>query len=108
MFTEELTLIRNAENDADQQKKDARLEAATMTEAAYAEATKIVNAAEKEAKEKYDMLIAEGEKIADEEYADAIAKAQKTAEEMANKALDGKPSVASYIVERIVKNSVNC
>ncbi len=107
MFTEELTLIRNAENDADRQKKDAKLEAVTMTESAYSEATKIVNAAEKEAKEKYDKLIAEGEKIADEEYAQAIKEAKDTAESMAKKALDGKAKVASFIVERIVQNSVN-
>lgn len=107
VFTEELTLIRNAENDADRQKKNARVEAAGITEKAYSEATNIVDAAEKSAKEKYDILLAEGEKTADEQYKQAIEEAKAKADEIAEKALSNMNEAVCYIVERIVENSVN-
>lgn len=102
MFTEELTAIREAEEQAESIKKNIGTEARRMIEAANAQAEKILEEQELKAKEIYDSLVAEGLREADAEYKAAIDKARREAEEMAAAAEEKKDRVIDFIVERIV------
>lgn len=107
MFTEELNLIRKAEDDADALKKSSVQEAKKMVQEANEQAAKMIAEAEESAKERYETLNSEGQKIADQEYDNAINAVQSEAEALEKKALLKKDEVVQFIAERIVSISVN-
>ena len=107
MFTEELNLIRKAEEEADALKKNSVQEAKKMVQEANETAAKLIADAEESAKERYETLNSEGQTIADKEYDDAISAVQSEAEELEKKALLKKDEVVQFIAERIVSLSVN-
>ena len=107
MFTEELTAIREAEEQSEDIKRNVKTEVKRMIEAARQEADKILDDEEIKAKEIYDSLIQEGMNEADTEYDVAIAKAHIDAENMVKAAEAKKDEVIDYIVERIVRSGVN-
>jgi vacuolar-type H+-ATPase subunit H len=107
VFTEELTAIREAEEQSEAIKKNVKAEAKRMIEAAKAEAEKILDDEETKAKEIYDSLIREGMDEADTEYGAAIEKAHIDAENMVKAAEAKKDKVIDHIVERIVRSGVN-
>ena len=107
MFTEELTAIREAEEQSESIRKNVKTEVKRMIEAAKAEAEKILDDEENKAKEIYDTLILEGMNEADSEYEAAIEKAHVDAENMVKAAEEKKDKVIDYIVERIVRSGVN-
>lgn len=102
MFTEELTAIREAEQQAADIRRSIKIEAKRMIEAANAQAEKLLNEQEAKAKEIYDSLIAEGMNEADADYKDAMGKARLEAEAVAKEAEKNKAKVIDFIVERIV------
>ena len=102
MFTEELTAIREAEEQSEAIKKNVKAEAKRMIEAAKAEAEKILDD-----EETNDSLIREGMDEADTEYEAAIEKAHIDAENMVKAAEAKKDEVIDHIVERIVRSGVN-
>ena len=107
MFTEELTAIREAEEQSESIRKNVKTEVKRMIEAAKAEAEKILDDEENKAKEIYDTLILEGMNEADSEYEAAIEKAHIDAENMVKAAQAKKDKVIDHIVERIVRSGVN-
>ena len=107
MFTEELTAIREAEEQSESIKKNVKTEVKRMIEAAKAEAEQILDDEETKAKEIYETLIQEGMNEADSEYEAAIEKAHIDAETMVKAAEEKKDKVVDYIVERIVRSGVN-
>lgn len=107
MFTEELNLIRKAEEEADALKKNSVQEAKKMVQEANETAAQLIADAEESAKERYETLNSEGQTIADKEYDDAISAVQSEAEELEKKALLKKDEVVQFIAERIVSISVN-
>lgn len=102
MFTEELTAIRKAEQQADDIKKSARIEAKRMLEAAAAQAERLGEEQESAAREIYDALIAQGLREAEAEYDAAIAEARSQADDMARAAEKNRARAIDFIVERIV------
>ena len=102
VFTEELTAIREAEQQADSIRKSIKIEAKRMIEAANAQAEKLLDEQEAKAKETYDSLIAEGMREADADYKAAMEKARQDAEAVAAEAVKNKEAVIDFIVERIV------
>lgn len=107
MISDEIALIRETEEKAEQLKKDANLEAKKMVEAAEAEAERLLNESETKAKEIYDTLINEGENTAKENYETALARARADLARLEQIAGGNKDAAIEYIVERIVKLSVN-
>ena len=107
MFTEELNRIKESEEKADILRKEARMEAKKLMEAANTEAGKLLADAEITAKNKYDQLIKEGQQIAQSQYDQAIADARGKCAEMEEKAGQKESDVVQSIAERIVKSSVN-
>ena len=107
MFTEELTAIREAEEQSEDIKRNVKTEVKRMIEAARQEADKILDDEEIKAKEIYDSLIQEGMNEADTEYEVAIEKAHIDAENMVKAAQAKKDKVIDHIVERIVRSGVN-
>lgn len=107
MFTDELKVIRKAEERADALKKESKLEAKKMVQDANEEALRIVAEAETQAKERYEALVAEGQKIADDEYDKAIKNVNKEADKLEQKAMTCKDETVQFIAERIVSLSVN-
>lgn len=107
MFTEELKLIKETEDDAERLRKDARAEAKSIVQEADRTAAKVLADAASQAKTRYDALIAEGQDIAQRQYEEAIRGAREQCSEMAKAAETQKPEIVRTIVERIVKASVN-
>ncbi len=107
MFTEELNVIRDAENAAEKMKKDARTEARMMIEKANTEAGRLIGRAEDEAKDCFEGLVKEGHETAQKNYEQSIAETEKICEEMAKEAGKNQDRVVKFISERIVKASVN-
>lgn len=107
MFTEELNLIRKAEEEADALKKNSVQEAKKLVQEATEKAAQIIAEAEESAKERYETLNSEGQSIADKEYENAINAVQSEAEALEQKALLKKDEVVQFIAERIVSLSVN-
>lgn len=107
MFTEELNVIRQAEEDAEKIKKDARTEARKMIDKANTEAGSLISRAEEEAKDCFEGLVKEGQETAAEEYQQAISRAEKRCDEMAEEAGRNQDRIVKFISERIVKSSVN-
>ena len=60
MFTEELNIIRQTEDEAEKMKKDARTEARMMVDKANTEAGRLIGRAEDEAKHCFEGLVKEG------------------------------------------------
>lgn len=107
MFTEELNIIRQAEDQADALRKDARVQARTLIEQANTEAGRIIAEAEEKAKDCFAALIKEGQEKAQNEYDEAIAQADKICAEMAAEAGKNQEQAVKFIAERIVMSSVN-
>ena len=108
MFAEELNMIKSAENQADEMKHQARLDAKALTAEAQAEVTRLIDEAFAYEKEECQKLIKEGHAIADEQYAKTISQAQTLCKEMAEKAKANEDAAVKFIAERIVKSSVDC
>ena len=64
MFTEELQTIRQAEEQADALRRDAKAEAAKLIKDANTKAGKMADEAETKAKECYEAFLAEGQQTA--------------------------------------------
>lgn len=107
MFLEELNAIRQTEEQAEQIKKDAKLEVKSLIDRANTEAGRVISEAEATAKERYEVLIKEGEETARKEYEEALAEARDKAETMVKSASERRDRVVQYIAERIVEISVN-
>ena len=107
VFKEELTAIREAEEQSEAIKKNVKTDVKRMIEAAKAEAERILDEEETKAKEIYDSLIQEGMNEADTEYEAAIEKAHIDADNMVRAAEARKDKVIDHIVERIVRSGVN-
>ena len=107
MFTEELNIIRQTEDEAEKMKKDARTEARMMVDKANTEAGRLIGRAEDEAKDCFEGLVKEGHEIAQKNYEQAIADAEKICVKMAEEAGKNQDRVVKFISERIVKASVN-
>ena len=86
MFTEELKLIKDAEDQADK-----------MVEEAFARE-----------REQCQALLKDGQEIAGKLYDKAIEDAQEFCREMELKAREKKEEAIRFIAERIVDSSVNC
>ena len=86
MFTEELKLIKDAEDQADK-----------MVEEAFARE-----------REQCQALLKDGQEIAGKLYDKAIENAQEFCREMELKAREKKEEAIRFIAERIVDSSVNC
>lgn len=108
VFTEELNVIRQAEEDAEKIKKDARTEARKMVDKANTEAGGLINRAEEEAKDCFEGLVKEGQETAQKAYEQAICEAEKSCQKMAEEAGRNQDRIVKFISERIVKSSVNC
>ena len=82
MFSEELNIIRQAEDQADALKKDARVQARKLIEQANTEAGRIISEAEAKAKDCFAALVADGQteitglNYIDRGYEDLIEKFQ--------------------------------
>lgn len=107
MFTEELRLIKEAEERADQMRRDAKLSAKKLTEETDAKANRLVDEAFAVEKAKCQALIEEGQKIAQEEYDKAMARAKEACDDMAEQAMKKQSEAINFIAERIVESSVN-
>ena len=107
MFTEELNIIRQAEDEAEKMKKDARTEARMMVDKANTEAGRLIGRAEEEAKDCFEGQVKEGHEIAQKNYEAAILEAEKKCAQMAEEAGKNQDRVVKFISERIVKASVN-
>ena len=102
MFTEELQTIRQAEEQADALRRDAKAEAAKLIKDANTKAGKMADEAETKAKECYEAFLAEGQ------YEAAIADAEKLCVKMEAESGEKQDRIVKFIAERIVKSSGNC
>ena len=108
MFAEELNLIKDAEEKAEQMKQEAKISANHLTGDAKAEVTSIIDAAFEYEKEKCQELIAQGQQEAQRRYDHAIENAQALCVEIKGQAKENQEKAIKFIAERIVKSSVNC
>lgn len=108
MFTEELKLIKEAEEQADEMRRSARLSAKTFVEESNAKASKMIDDAFAAEKEQCDALLDDGRKIAQKLYDDAIRDAEALCGKMTTEALEKQGDAVKFIAERIVGSSVNC
>lgn len=108
MFTEELNLIKETEENAEALRKSTKSDAKRLVEEAQSKAARILADAELQAKQNFDALVRSGTEIADGQYEAALAAAGRQCEEMADRAGLKEKDVIGTIVERIVKSSVNC
>ncbi len=108
MFTEELKLIKEAEEQADRMRKDAKLSARKSIDETNAKADKMVEEAFAREKEKCDALLKDGKEIAERIYDQAIREAHESCEHMDKLAQAKKEEAIKFIAERIVDSSVNC
>lgn len=107
MFKDELSLITDAEQNAEALRKSARTEAKRMQEEAEAKAAQMAVEAETEAKKRFDALVREGQQIADMQYEAALKEAACRGAEMEGAAAAAEADAVNRIIERIVKSSVN-
>lgn len=107
MFTEELKLIKEAEERADQMRREAKLSAKTLTEESDARANRLVDEAFAVEKEKCQALIEEGQRIAQQGYDETMARAKAVCDEMSEQAAKKQQEAIQFIAERIVESSVN-
>lgn len=107
MFVEELTLIKESENKADELQKKAKIDSKQALEAARVQAGQVVEEAQNRAKDIYGKLISEGQAASDEEYEAYLEKTRTSCAEMAEKARANEPRAVELIAERIVEASVN-
>ena len=101
MFTEELQTIRQAEEQADALRRDAKAEAAKLIKDANTKAGKMADEAETKAKECYEAFLAEGQQTAQAQY-------EKLCVKMEAEAGEKQDRIVKFIAERIVKSSGNC
>ena len=107
MFTEELKLIKDAEDQADKMRKEAKV-SAKLTQETDAKADKMVEEAFAREREQCQALLKDGQEIAGKLYDKAIEDAQEFCREMELKAREKKEEAIRFIAERIVDSSVNC
>ena len=108
MFTEELKLIKEAEEQADEMRRNAKLSAKTFIEESDAKANKMIEEAFAVEKEKCDALLNEGKEIAQKFYDEAIKEAEALCEKFTEQACLRQDKAVQFIAERIVDSSVNC
>lgn len=103
MFTEELTRIKKAEDEADSIRRDAKLEAKSLVEKANTQAGKILLEAEAKAKDAYDAFLRDGESQADKEQEKALRLALEEANSLGAQALKHQSDAIRFIKERTGK-----
>ena len=108
MFTEELKLIKEAEEQADRMRKEAKIAAKNSTAEADARANQMIEEAFSEEKEQCQALLKDGKKIADELYSVAIENAKALCAEIDASACKKQNEAIKFIAERIVDSSVDC
>lgn len=108
MFVDELTRIRESENQADQIRKEARAEARSKLEKARADAAEAVEQARSRARDICDSLAREGRDEFEKEYAAFLEKTRQECMRMKDEAEGRKEKATALIAERIVSASVNC
>ncbi len=101
MFSEELKSINEAEEKAEQMRKDARAEAKALVDKAALEAQQKISAAEVQAKERYDSLVNQGLVSAQGKYEKAIHEAGSKAGKMAEEARKHQSEAVKFIRERL-------
>jgi V/A-type H+-transporting ATPase subunit G/H len=107
LFAEELSQIRETEQNADKMVKDARASSRKELSDADADAQRIISEAEDKAAGIYRGLIDEGGKDADTEYAEYMKGIDQKCSDMEAAAERSMEAAVDMIVERIVKPSVN-
>lgn len=108
MFTEELKLIKEAEEQADKMRKEAKIAAKNSTEETDERANQMIEEAFSKEKEQCQALIKDGQKIADELYRETIETAQALSREIDASACKKQNEAIRFIAERIVDSSVDC
>ena len=108
MFEDALNQIKDAEEQAEKMKREARASAKTLKENANTEVNKLIDQAFADEKEKCQELIRQGQEIADRQYAEAIASAEALCTELREQAASRQDKAVDFIAERIVESSVNC
>ncbi len=108
MFTEELKLIKEAEERADEMRSSAKLSAKKLIEETDAKVSKMVDDAFAAEKEQCDALLNDGREIAQRLYDDAIKDSQVLCEKMISQACENQDEAVKFIAERIVDSSVDC
>lgn len=106
MFKEELNLIKIAEADAEQLRKDCKAEAKALIEEANTNAQQLLEDAKVKAKKVVDTLSEEGQAEAQKQYDAAVEATKEKCAELEANAKAKELDVVSKIVER-VKASVN-
>lgn len=107
LFAEELSQIRETEQNADKMVKDAKASSRKKLSDADADAQKIISEAEDKAAAIYRGCLDEGAKDADAEYAEYMKGIEKKCGDMEKAAEKSMPAAVDMIMERIVKPSVN-
>ena len=107
MFVEELTRIKESEREADTLQRTARSDSKQLLEEARTRAAATIEAAENEAKDLYQSLLAEGKAQADEEYERAMEESRLKCRNMIEAAEQNRKQAVDFIVERIVGNRVD-
>jgi vacuolar-type H+-ATPase subunit H len=107
LFTEELRLIKDAEEKADQMRNEARLTAKARIQETDLKANQLVENAFAVEKEQCKLLIEQGQRIATQQYDEAMAQARVLCEELSVSAGKKQNKAISFIAERIVNSSVN-
>lgn len=108
MFKDELKLIREAEEKADQMRRDAKLSAKTKVHDTNLAANKRVEEAFAIEKQQCQEIIAEGQAIAQKLYDDILEQAESTCIELEAQAEKQQMEAIKFITERIVGSSVDC
>lgn len=107
MFTEELKKIKEAEEQADEMRRDARLSAKNLVAEANTRAGKMIEEAYASEKEQCDALLQKGREEAQRLYDEAIRQAEVLCAEMTAGAAAREAEAVHFIAERIVDRSVN-
>lgn len=107
MFADELNKIKNAEEQAEEMKREAKISAKNLTDNTSAEVTRIIDEAFAVEREECRQLIREGQEIAQKRYDEAIEDAQTLCGEMIAGAEARRIEAVKFIAERIVRSSVD-
>mgnify|MGYP001025548908 CR=1 FL=1 len=102
-----IKIIREAEEKAEEIKKDSSITAKQIITEAKAEAQNIVEEAEKQAESHRESAISKAESEGQLLYDSIINNAAKECEELTSKANGNMNNAVSIILERIVKTSGN-
>lgn len=107
MFLDELTQIKNSENQAEELRIQSKLDCKKLLDHAKSCANELLIEAETDAKGQYDSLLQEGENLAEQKYRQYISNTEDECKKLISKARTREEEVVNTIVERIVRTSVN-